>query len=400
MSDQNDLLYAASAAPAANKADLAILARSHVTAGQARLSRLIGRGYEAALGDGVLQLQLASDAVPQWNDMIVLAGSFGEIECEDGARLLRALTGIEPATVATGEAQAAWLNAAIVGRLGATPFARTDRLLREPLAPAADTITARLVLRSAQHTITTHVRSSAETWLAFLQDTAWTQQCAEQALFADLPFDAPVCIARHTLPAQAASTLATGDIIVPDSPAFACNGTGQIRLGSTSARVRYEAPSSLYIISTETNMDNYELDDEHDGFDGEADYLDEEDGAHGEEHAEEREEEYADEHDESHTESHDDDYGDEDEEPAAAGDAAPVQSSQQLDRVPLTLDFELGKVRMNLGKLRALATGTVIEIEGGSPSLITVRAGGRKLGTGEIVDVDGRLGIRLTDWRA
>jgi type III secretion protein Q len=395
MSEANDF---PSSTSAARRVGLASLARGSVSTGQARLSRLMRHGVEAAFGDDTfLELQFVSDAAVQWKDTVVLAGPFGEIECDDGSRLLRALTGIEPAATSGSEAQAAWLNAAIVGRLGATPFKRTDRLLRKAFAPAADTVVVRLVLRSAQHTITTHARATAAAWLTFLQDTTWTPRRAEQMLFADVPFSAPVRIARHTLPMRAMRRLAVGDIIVPDSPAFACNGTGKVRLGGISARVRFQAPASLYIISTEANLDNYEHDDEHDDFDDESEYMDEDD-AHDESH----EDAHADEHDEEHDETYEeeDSEGDEGDEQHAAADADPTQATQQLDRVPVALDFTLGKVCMPLGELRALAAGSVIEIEGGSPSLITVHAGGRKLGQGEIVDIDGRLGIRLTDWRA
>jgi type III secretion protein Q len=401
MSEANDF----PSIPAVRRADLASLARGSVSTGQARLSRLMRHGVEAAFdGDAFLELQFVPDAAPQWIDSIVLAGPFGEIECEDGPRLLRALTGIEPAA-AGSDAHAAWLNGAIVGRLGATPFNRTDRLLRKSLAPAADTAVVRLVLRSTQHAITTHARATPAAWLAFLQDTAWTPRRTEQTLFADVPFSASVHIARHTLPADAMRGLAAGDIIVPDSPAFACNGMGKVRLGGISARVRYQAPASLYIISTEVNLDNYEHDDEHDDFDGESDYMDEDD-ALDEEHGESDEDAYDSEHDETDEEENNEgdeeenNEGDEGDEPHAAAETDPAQAMQQLDRVPVTLDFTLGKVRMSLGELRALAAGSVVEIEGGSPSLIAIHAGGRKLGQGEIVDVDGRLGIRLTDWRA
>jgi type III secretion protein Q len=399
MSEANDF---PSSTPAARRADLASLARESVSAGQARLSRFMRHGAEAAFGDDAfLELQFAPDAAPQWKDAVVLAGPFGEIECEDGSRLLRALTGIEPAAAGGPEAQAAWLNAAIVGRLGATPFNRTDRLLRKTFAPAADTVVVRLVLRSAQHTITTLARATAAAWLSFLQDTAWTPLRAEQILFADVPFNAQVRIARHTLPVHAMRQLAVGDIIVPDSPAFACNGTGKVRLGGISARVRFQAPASLYIISTEANLDNYEHDDEHDDFDDESEYMDEDDAhddAHDDTHGDAHEDDHGEEHDETY--EAEDDESDEGDKQHAADDADPAQATQQLDRVPVALDFTLGKVRMSLGELRALAAGSVIEIEGGSPSLITVHAGGRKLGQGEIVDIDGRLGIRLTNWRA
>ncbi len=71
-----------------------------------------------------------------------------------------------------------------------------------------------------------------------------------------------------------------------------------------------------------------------------------------------------------------------------------------LDLLPLTLSFELGQLRLSLGELRALAPGSVLSCEGGSPAAVAIVARGRRLGLGEAVEVAGQLAIRIVQWGA
>jgi type III secretion system YscQ/HrcQ family protein len=74
-------------------------------------------------------------------------------------------------------------------------------------------------------------------------------------------------------------------------------------------------------------------------------------------------------------------------------------ADSDLDEVALTLGFELGTVSLQLAEVRTLGRGAVLQLSGGSPASVAIVAGGRTLGRGEIVDVEGQLGIRVTQWR-
>ena len=69
-----------------------------------------------------------------------------------------------------------------------------------------------------------------------------------------------------------------------------------------------------------------------------------------------------------------------------------------LDGLPVQLQFEMGRCSTTLAALRTLAPGTVLPIDGGSPAAIAVVANGRQLGRGELVDINGQLGIRIVFW--
>jgi type III secretion protein Q len=64
--------------------------------------------------------------------------------------------------------------------------------------------------------------------------------------------------------------------------------------------------------------------------------------------------------------------------------------------VPVRLTFELGERQLTLGELRLLQPGQTFDlarplVEGP----VVVRANGAWLGTGDLVEIDGRIGVTL-----
>jgi type III secretion protein Q len=78
-------------------------------------------------------------------------------------------------------------------------------------------------------------------------------------------------------------------------------------------------------------------------------------------------------------------------------DADPTEAPQALDKLPVTLSFDLGQRSVSLAQLRSLQPGQVIEltrpISGGT---VQLRANGALIGSGELVEVDGRMGVSIT----
>lgn len=66
-----------------------------------------------------------------------------------------------------------------------------------------------------------------------------------------------------------------------------------------------------------------------------------------------------------------------------------------LDDLEVEVRFELGRSQMPLGQLQMLAEGGVIPLERDYSSPVDVVVGGRRVGEGEIVDIDGKIGVRL-----
>ncbi|RSZ61071.1 YscQ/HrcQ family type III secretion apparatus protein [Massilia atriviolacea] len=323
------------------------LAVARIGRDQADLARLTGIGRQASLpalaADAVLTVQTAVDAAPSWLDPLTLRGSFGCVELVRGARLLRALTGIDLGEHRHGP-HWEWLQGAVCARLAGTPLAGAGSLTADtPADAAAPLTTLRLTLRSGGHLVATHGRASAADWLRWLAEPCWRPLQAPFDAFAALPLRQAVRLARHRLPHAMLASLRQGDVLLPDSSAFDRGGCGHVDLGGLRASVRYQAPGTLIILALENRMDQSP---DHDS--------------------------------------------------ANACELA----QDALDQLPATLDIELGKLTLSLGALRSLAVGSTLLLAGAGPAALEIRCAGQLLGRAEAVDVDGSLGVRITEWSA
>ena len=67
--------------------------------------------------------------------------------------------------------------------------------------------------------------------------------------------------------------------------------------------------------------------------------------------------------------------------------------------VSIDLEVELGHKVMTLEAILALHVGSVIKLPRSAGENIDVLAGGQLLGSGEIVVIEERFGVRITDFR-
>lgn len=76
---------------------------------------------------------------------------------------------------------------------------------------------------------------------------------------------------------------------------------------------------------------------------------------------------------------------------------APACDPVEIPRLPVTLSIECGRVRMSLSRLSRLRAGDVLELPEAVLAPVQVRAGSKLLASGELVDVEGRRGVRLLE---
>lgn len=339
------------------------LSAVRLDADEVRLARTVGRGCSCALMETPVRFHAESaQDRGDWAGALVLAGPGGPIALQDGERLLRGLTGIDPGQASSQP----WLAASLAGRLAATPLAG----FAIGTGAASGTHCLRLSLRSRTHQVSTLARATVPAWLDFLARSAWQPERAPALPWLAVSSRATVLLARHTLAAGALRGLAPGDVILPDNPLFRPDGSGRIQLGGRAVGVRYLPPNSLELFDVEHNVTT---DDE----------------------------QYAEAHNDQ--DDQDDGSGEAAEAIFTDIDAAPEATAprhEELDGLPVTLHFELGQVCLPLGELRTLGAGAVVLFEGGSPASVAIVSGGQTVGRGEIVDVAGQLGIRLTRWSA
>lgn len=81
----------------------------------------------------------------------------------------------------------------------------------------------------------------------------------------------------------------------------------------------------------------------------------------------------------------------------AAGATEPhAQPLDPLDQLPMALTLRCGSLNLTLGDLRRMAAGTTLPVNGITPGFATLCHGERVVAEGELVDIDGRLGLQIT----
>lgn len=66
-----------------------------------------------------------------------------------------------------------------------------------------------------------------------------------------------------------------------------------------------------------------------------------------------------------------------------------------LEALEVRLTFDLGGRMATLAELRGLAAGSVFELPENPDARVSIRAGGKAIGTGSLIMVDGRAGVRV-----
>ncbi|MNR35751.1 Yop protein translocation protein Q [compost metagenome] len=73
----------------------------------------------------------------------------------------------------------------------------------------------------------------------------------------------------------------------------------------------------------------------------------------------------------------------------------PLNEAASFDAIPVRLSFDLGEISLTLAELRALQPGQAIRLGHPIASAVRIRANGALIGEGELVEIDGQLGISV-----
>ncbi len=77
-------------------------------------------------------------------------------------------------------------------------------------------------------------------------------------------------------------------------------------------------------------------------------------------------------------------------------DGTPAAADAELDDIQIKVFFELGRKEVPLGELRSLIPGYVFDLNRDQRTAIDIYAGTQRVGSGEIVQINGVLGVRVT----
>jgi len=74
----------------------------------------------------------------------------------------------------------------------------------------------------------------------------------------------------------------------------------------------------------------------------------------------------------------------------------PAPEDTAFESLALDLTLRCGQLTLTLAELRRLDAGTILEVSGIAPGYATLCHGERVVAEGELVDIDGRLGLQIT----
>ena len=76
-------------------------------------------------------------------------------------------------------------------------------------------------------------------------------------------------------------------------------------------------------------------------------------------------------------------------------ESAVLDEPGELDDVTVRLTFDLGERSVTLGELKSLAPGFTFDLGRDLRRVVTIRANGMPIGEGELVDIEGRVGVAV-----
>lgn len=193
-------------------------------------------------------------------------------------------------------------------------------------------------------------RIAPEVLLRLLDQGPWLSVPASDNR--DWPLRLPLLLGRCPLNAAQLASLRPGDVVLADQPLFNPEGLGSVQVGRCRLHVRLLPGTSLRftLIELEDLPMNASLD---------------------------------------HFALHDSEL-------APGPIPADDEHATRFDDLPLNLTLRAGHLTLSLGQLRQLSVGSVLNFSGCTPGQALLCQGERTLAQGELVDIDGRLGLQIT----
>ncbi|YCH31130.1 FliM/FliN family flagellar motor switch protein [Erwinia sp. D4-22] len=317
---------------------------------EAQLRRRIGSGlrfhYRVAGEAGQLALFLTADPQPQ-GEWLALRCSSGILQLSDAEAAL-ALIADCPALPHAEVAVTPWywplFNQGLSAELQA---------LLGDLAPAGEEndapFTLRLELRLGEFHSESMLMASIATLNRLLDKAGWLPQAA--ALPPQLPLSFPLTLGALTLSAAQLRQLQPEDVLLPTRAAFSPYGEGSLQLAGVrlTGALSGEADRAFFTLSDlEIAPVTFP-------------------------------------------------YDNDDMAPATPPDEAwQSEPAPALDGLPLALTVRCGQLRLTLGELQHLSAGSTVMVDNVQPGEALLCHGDFPLAKGELVDVEGRLGLQIT----
>ncbi|MCA6928552.1 type III secretion system cytoplasmic ring protein SctQ [Pectobacterium versatile] len=212
---------------------------------------------------------------------------------------------------------------------------------------------ARLSVSWNGMTVRSRMQAADAVWLALFSRADWHHQ--RRALPAGMTIAIPLTLADAVLPLSALRRLRTGDLILPNRPWFTPSGEGTLSSGTLRLRGTLQLTALAPYTFTVTDMETVSMPAT----------------------------------DTMLAAPHSD---------ASALEFTPASDNvtENLPPLPVTLHIRCGSLTMTLAELQHLASGSVLTLRDVVPGQAWLYHGDIALASGDLVDVEGRLGLQIT----
>ncbi|KHS81784.1 type III secretion system cytoplasmic ring protein SctQ [Pectobacterium brasiliense] len=203
--------------------------------------------------------------------------------------------------------------------------------------------------------VRSRMQAADDVWLALFSSADWHRQ--RRALPAGMAIAIPLTLADAVLPLSALCRLRTGDLILPNRPWFTPSGEGMLSVGTLRLRGTLQLTELAPYTFTVTDMETVSMPP------SATDAM------------------LADPHSE-----------------ISVLELAPTSDNvtENLPPLPVTLHLRCGSLTMTLTELQHLASGSVLTLRDVVPGQAWLYHGDIALASGDLVDVEGRLGLQIT----
>ncbi|WP_380184347.1 FliM/FliN family flagellar motor switch protein [Kalamiella sp. sgz302252] len=315
----------------------------------ARLRQQIGAGcfYPYLLGGepGVLRLQLADDCLPgEMSDWRCEAGNLRLSDAQAALSLMSATpTFALPATAPEQLWYWPWWQSQLSGEL-LTLFGHISVTEEQTAAEFLLLMTLEWGGEQARSLLAL----SAQTLARLLDKPGWRQE--KMPLPAALPLSLPVIIGELML---SPGELKRGDVLLPQRPCFTPDGRGAIRCAGCllHGELRIQSGTTAHFYLSE--MENHDVTLPPDEFEQQIT-------------------------------------------PDPQWETGSTAEAADYSALPLALSVRCGQLRLTLGELSGLAPGATVMIDNVTPGEALLCHGDYPLAKGELVEVEGRLGLQIT----
>lgn len=347
-----------------------ILQFRRLPAAQAEIRRRIGRGLtlDFVLGDGQGSLTLRQANHSPEPEGVTLACDLGLLRLNRASAVLGLLSScpaLLPDDSDTGDVgDHDWYWSLYNQCLGPQLRETFGHISPSPRT-VSDGLPCELEVRLEEQLVRGDALLPCDTLEQLLARPGWQPLSNWPAL--DWRISSPVVLGHSSLTMGQIKSLRRGDVVLPERPLFQPNGNGNLFLGRQHLQVRLEvSPTPHFVITAleETAMNAYASDFTADPI---APVLSVD-----------------------ATEPLD---------LAVSSDPAPedqILEADAFDDLPLALTLNCGRLSLTLGELKTLGAGSVLSLGKGTPGFATLCHDDRPLAHGELVDVDGHIGLQIT----